>query len=235
MRGSIVVLALAVTPFVARTSLAQHGHGVPSHVVRREMAAARRNDDDSDNDRRNDDKKCEERQRGNPSQNGMDHRADPRTKGNKDCQTAPPPAPQPPPPPPPGTQPPPPPPPPPAPDTTPTVQPPAGHTIVQGSVFFDLNQDGSFGADEVALTGWTVTITGPMNMTTVTDGNGAYTFSGLVTGTYLVCVIPPMGWIQTPIANVPSCGTNLYGYSIDGVQLAGDVVYSGVDFGFISQ
>jgi len=237
MRGSIVVLALAVTPFIARTSLAQHRHEVPSHVVRREMPAARRDDDDSDNNRRNDDKKCDERQRGNPSQNGMNHRADPRTKGNKDCVTAPPPAPQPPPAPAPDTAPTPapPPPPPPAPDTTPTAQPPAGHTIVQGSVFFDLNQDGSFGADEVALTGWTVTITGPMNMTTVTDGNGAYTFSGLVTGTYLVCVIPPMGWIQTAIANAPSCGANLYGYSIDGVQLAGDVVYSGVDFGFISQ
>jgi hypothetical protein len=231
----MVVLALAVTPFIARTSLAQRQHGVPTHVVRREMpAASRRDDDDSDNDRRGDDKKCEERQRGNPSQNGWDHRADPRTKANKDCQTAPPPAPQPPPPPAPQ---PPPPAPAPAPDTTPTTPPPpAGHTIVQGSVFFDLNQNGSFDApDEVSLSGWTVAITGPMNLTAVTDGNGAYSFTGLVEGNYLVCVIPPMGWIQTALQGAPSCGANLYGYAIPAVQLAGDVVYSGVDFGFISQ
>ena len=240
MRGSIVVLALAVTPFIAQPSLAQRGP-VRSHVVRREMPAASRRDD---RDRgRSDDKKCEERKRGNPSQNGWDHRADPRTKGNKDCKTDPPPSQQPPsndpppapapaPDPAPSPAPPPPPPPPPAPDTTPTA---TGHTIVQGSVFFDIDGNGMFGADEVALSGWTVLLTGPMNLTAVTDGNGAYTFTGLVAGDYLVCVIPPAGWIQTAIAGAPSCGTNLYGYAIQGVQLAGDVVYSGVDFGFISQ
>lgn len=239
MRGSIVVLAFAVAPFVARASLAQEQQGherhwVQSHVVRRELPTARRDDD------RDDDKKCEERQRGNPSQHGMDHRADPRTKGNKDCKSDPPPAPQPPPP-----APAPAPAPTPAPDTTPTPAPPpppppapapAGHTIVQGSVFFDLDQNGAFDpSNEVALSGWTVSITGPMNLTATTDGNGAYEFDGLVAGNYTVCVIPPVGWIQTPIAGAPSCGTNLFGYSIQGVQLAGDVVYSGVDFGFISQ
>lgn len=107
---------------------------------------------------------------------------------------------------------------------------------MQGSVFFDLNGNGIFDLpDEVPLTGWTVSITGPMNLTAVTDGNGAYEFDGLIAGTYTVCVVPPAGWIQTPILNAPSCGTNLFGYSIPGQQLAGDVVYSGVDFGFISQ
>jgi SdrD B-like protein len=222
MRGSIVVLALAVTPFIARTSHAQHGNPVRSHMMRREMPAARRDDDDDrrGDKRRDDDKKCEEKRRGNPSQNGLDHRADPRTKGNKDCDTQQPPSQTPPPPP------------PPTPDPTPA---PAGHTVVQGSVFFDIDQDGLFGTDEVSLSGWTVQISGPMNLTATTDGNGAYTFSNLIAGSYTVCVIPPMGWTQTAIAGAPSCGANLYGYSITGVQLAGDVVYSGVDFGFISQ
>jgi len=76
MRGSIVVLALAVTPLVARVSQAQHR----PHWVRHDMPATSRHHDD-------DDKKCEDRKRGNPSQNGLDHRADPRTKGNKDCST----------------------------------------------------------------------------------------------------------------------------------------------------
>ena len=104
-----------------------------------------------------------------------------------------------------------------------------------GTVFFDIDQDGSLGPDEVALSGWTVQLTGPMNLTAVTDGNGAYSFSNLIEGTYLVCVIPPMGWTQTAIIGAPSCWTNLYGYSLLGQQLEGDVVYSGVDFGFISQ
>src|SRR5690348_5648750 len=160
MRGSIVVLAFVATPFVARVSFAQQQQGdeqhpkheqhwVQSHVVRREMPA--RHDDDRDN-------KCQERQRSNPSPSGMDHRADPRFRGNKDCKTDPPPAPQPPPPASDSTPTPPPAPAPapaPAPDTTPTA--PAGHTIVQGSVFFDLNQNGVFDTpDEVPLSGWTV-------------------------------------------------------------------------------
>jgi hypothetical protein len=190
-----------------------------------------RHDDDRDN-------KCKERQRGNPSHSGMDHRADPRYRGNKDCPTDPPPAPQPPPPasdstptPPPPT---PDPAPAPAPDTTPTA--PSGHTIIQGTVFFDLNQNGVFDTpDEVPLSGWTVSVIGPMSLTAVTDGNGAYEFDGLVAGTYTVCVVPPAGWLQTAIIGAPSCGTNLYGYSLLGQQLDGDVVYSGVDFGFISQ
>jgi hypothetical protein len=236
MRGSIVVLALAVTPFIASTSQAQHGRPVRSHVVRREMPALHRdNDNRRDNDsRRGIDKKCDSWHRGNPSQNGMDHRADPR-KSDSDCDVQQPPT-QSPPPPPPAPAPAPDPAPAPAPDPAPDPAPaPLGHTVITGSVFFDIDQDGMLGPDEVAESGWTVQLTGPMNLTTTTDGSGSYTFSGLIAGTYKVCVVPPMGWVQTPIANAPSCGTNLYGYSIDGVQLAGDVEYSGVDFGFISQ
>ena len=236
MRGSIVVLALAVTPFIAQ---AQHGKPVRSHVVRREMPALHRDDDN----RRGLDKKCDSWSRGNPSQKGLDHRADPR-KNDRDCDAQQPPTQSPPPPPPPtpdpAPAPAPPPPPAPAPDPAPAPAPdpapaPLGHTVITGSVFFDIDQNGSFGPDEVAESGWTVQLTGPMNLTTTTDGNGSYTFSGLIAGTYTVCVVPPVGWVQTPIASAPSCGTNLYGYTIEGVQLAGDVEYSGVDFGFISQ
>src|SRR5689334_4844915 len=95
MRGSLVVLALAVTSLVPRVSGAQ----VRSHAVRHVSPIAHRDDDKNHgkNDK-NDDKKCE---RGNPSQNGRDHRrADP--PGMKDCnvsqqggQTPPPPPPPP--------------------------------------------------------------------------------------------------------------------------------------------
>jgi hypothetical protein len=206
MRGSIVVLALAVTPLVARVSNAQ----VRSHAVRHETPIVRHDDD---RDKKSDDKKCEDRKRGNPSERGDERRADPRSKGNKDCddqgsqQTPPPPAPAP---------------------------APVGHTSVAGQVFFDLDHDGMLGVDEVGLSGWTVQISGPVTLTTTTDGNGAYSFDGLNAGSYVVCVVPPAGWTQTAIANAPSCGTLLFGYTIDAAALAVDISYTGIDFGFVS-
>ena len=202
MRGSIVVLALAVTPLIAQ---AQN----KPHWQRHDMPAASRSDD-----HRNDDKKCEERKRGNPSDNGRDHRADPRTKGNKDCDLG-------------GGDPTP----PPSPD--PVV---LGHTQIQGSLFFDVDHDGFFGPDEVGLAGWTVQVSGPMTASAITDGNGAYTITGLTTGTYTVCVMPPAGWSQTaPSAGAgPSCANGTVGISIEAPALVGDVWYSGVDFGFVS-
>lgn len=212
MRGSIVVLALIVTPLAARVSQAQHR----PHWVRHDLPA-RHHDDD---------KKCEDRTRGNPSQNGLDHRADPRTKGNKDCSvgsnsggstggttggtTS-------------GT-----------PDTASTQ---LGTTGIQGSLFFDVDQDGFFGPDEVGLAGWTVQVFGgPTTASAVTDGNGAYSITGLAAGTYTVCVMAPAGWTQTaPSAGTgPACVNATVGISIDAPAVVGDVLYSGVDFGFIS-
>jgi hypothetical protein len=217
MRGSIVVLALAVAPFVARVSNAQGR----SHAVRHETPIAQQDDRSRG---KSDEKKCEDRKRGNPSDNGLQHRADPRTKGNKDCD----PPQDPPPPPAPAPDP------APAPSPDPTPVPTLGHTSVYGNVFFDLDHDNVMGPDEVGLSGWTVQITGPVTLTTVTDGNGAYSFTGLDAGTYLVCVIPPAGWSQTPIVGNPSCGVGLFGYSIDAPALAVDVSYTGIDFGFVS-
>ena len=187
MRGTVVVLALAITPFVAKVSRAQGG----SHVVRHDMASPTSNS-----------KQCEERTRGNPSQTGADNRADPTTKGNKDC-------------------------------APPVVY---GHTQLQGSVFQDLNKDGTFGSDEVGLAGWTVQVFGPMSASAVTDVNGAYTITGLTAGDYVVCAMAPAGWTQTlPSAgNGPTCSNATVGISIQAPQLVGDVWYSGVDFGFVS-
>src|SRR3954471_2968745 len=108
MRGSIVVLALFVTPLVASVSQAQQRQNRP-HWRRHDLPAAQHVE------RKGDDKKCEEKNRGNPSQTGLYHRADPRTKGNKDCDLGTSGG---------GTDQTPPPPPPPAPD-------PVGHTGVQ--------------------------------------------------------------------------------------------------------
>lgn len=180
MRGSIVVLALVVSSFVPRLASGQGNS----------QAA-----------------QCKERQRGNPSQSGLDHRADPTTKGNKDCT-------------------------PPAPPPPPVVY---GHTSVSGSVFYDLNQDGVFDpVNEVGLSGWTVQISGPMSQTAITDGNGAYSFTGLTPGNYTVCVVPPAGWNPISPSSGPSCATG-FGYSVVAPQLVGDVAYTGYDFGWVSQ
>ena len=203
MRGSIVVLALAVSPLFASISQAQ-GHG--PHWQKRWTPAARRSDD----------KKCEDRQRGNPSDNGLNHRADPRAKGNKGCDLG-------------GDQTPPPPP-PPAADT-------AGQTQIQGAVFFDVDHDGAFGPDEVGLSGWTVQVSGPMNASAITDGNGAYSISNLVPGDYTVCAMPPMGWAQTSPGTgfgLPVCSNGTVGFGLNAPAVSGLTQYTGVDFGFVS-
>ena len=214
MRGSIVVLALAITPLFASVSQAQHGHG--PHWQRRWVPAAR-HDDDRDRRGKSDDKKCEDRQRGNPSDNGAKNRADPRLKGNKGCdndsQQAPPP----------------PPPPPPADD--------ASETQIIGSLFFDVDHDGALGTDEVGLAGWTVQVSGPMNASAVTDGNGAYTIGGLIPGSYTVCVMAPMGWAQTAPGTgwgLPTCSNGTVGFALDAPAVSGLTQYTGVDFGFVS-
>lgn len=215
MRGSIVVLALAVTALSARVSQAQHRG---PHWQRRWVPAAR-HDDDRDRGPKSDDKKCEDRQRGNPSDIGANHRADPRTKGNKGCDLST------------DQNPPPPPPPPPPPADT------AGHTDIQGSLFFDVDHDGAFGTDEVGLAGWTVQVSGPTNASAITDGNGAYILSGLTPGNYTVCVMAPMGWAQTAPGTgfgLPTCSNGTVGFSLEAPAVSGLTQYTGVDFGFVS-
>ena len=84
----------------------------------------------------------------------------------------------------------PPPPPPPPPDTTPTQPPPPppGSVSIDGNVWND--------GTGAALVGWTVTVSGPVNSSTVTDANGHYLFSGIPAGTYTVCEVVQSGWSQ---------------------------------------
>src|SRR5205085_6584961 len=63
MRGSLVVLAFAITPLIAKPSRAQDTTQTTSQT----------------------DKKCLLRDRGNPSDSGLANRADPTQQGNKDC------------------------------------------------------------------------------------------------------------------------------------------------------
>lgn len=73
-------------------------------------------------------------------------------------------------------------------------------------VWNDLNGDGVQDAGEAGLSGWTVTITGPVNASTTTGANGLYDFPNLPAGVYTACVTPVSGFAQT--------------YDLDGLQTA---------------
>lgn len=80
--------------------------------------------------------------------------------------------------------------------------------IISGTVFNDTDGDGVKDAGEGILSGRTVYIdadndkvldAGEKSMTT--DGNGAYSFTGLAAGTYKVRQVLPAGWSQTTPAS----------------------------------
>ena len=115
-----------------------------------------------------------------------------------------------------------------------------GHTTISGVVFFDIDQNGILGVDEVGLSGWQVQLIGPAStVSMMTDGNGAYSFPNLDAGTYTVCVIAPAGWNQiSPTNSSPNgtaCGTGGFGYTITAPTVATDTTIPNINFGFISQ
>jgi hypothetical protein len=59
---------------------------------------------------------------------------------------------------------------------------------IDGSVWND--------ATGAPLVGWTVTVSGPVNSSAVTDAFGHYVFSGIPAGTYTVCEVVQSGWNQ---------------------------------------
>lgn len=81
---------------------------------------------------------------------------------------------------------------------------------IEGQVFEDLNANGArdieqagLAGDEVIMPGWQIKLKGkdianrPVNITTITDSNGNYYFSGLTAGNYVVIEELPSDWVQT--------------------------------------
>jgi hypothetical protein len=70
-----------------------------------------------------------------------------------------------------------------------------------GFAYCDTNNDGSKQAGEVGLSGVTVKLTGtstdgPVNLTTSTDANGAYSFNNLKPGNYTITETQPDGYVD---------------------------------------
>ena len=102
---------------------------------------------------------------------------------------------------------------------------------VDGQKFEDLNangiKDNTNFISEVGLAGWNITINGTdtitntlVSMTTTTDANGNYNFTGLTAGTYTITETLQNGWVQT----APSGGS----YT---VTIISGTVMKGQDFG----
>jgi SdrD B-like domain len=68
---------------------------------------------------------------------------------------------------------------------------------ISGVVFNDLNGNGVQDAGEPGLTGWTVTATESVDLTTTTDSTGHFQITNVSSGTWTVRVVSPAGWVQT--------------------------------------
>ncbi len=92
---------------------------------------------------------------------------------------------------------------------------------ITGTVYNDLNGNGTRDGGEPGLAGWTVKLSGTVTTSTTTDANGTYTFPNLFPGAYTVTEQRGFGWAQTSPA-----GTS-YALSVsNSVRF-----YSGQDFG----
>ncbi len=110
----------------------------------------------------------------------------------------------------------------PAPNTPPPPPPPPpGSVSIDGTVWND--------ATGAVLPGWTITVSGPVNSSTVTDANGHYLFSGIPAGTYTVCEVVQSGWTEDYPTMSAACASGK-GYNF---SLTAGGSGSFVDFGDI--
>jgi hypothetical protein len=74
---------------------------------------------------------------------------------------------------------------------------------ISGKKFQDNNGDGIESGADAGLAGWTIQLdkdaNGTVDATTVTGPGGAYSFTGLVAGTYRIREVGQVGWTQTTV------------------------------------
>jgi len=121
----------------------------------------------------------------------------------------------------------PPPPPPPGEDPPPAAE----LAEIHGTAFGDLDFSFTRSPGETGLAGWTITLSGPVLAETLTDADGNYSFVGLPPGTYLICEVPQIGWMQTAPMDGPDCVSGNFGYTRVVSPDAPGVRFIGNDFG----
>lgn len=109
--------------------------------------------------------------------------------------------------------------------------------VLSGVVFRDLNNDGVQAATgEPGIAGVTVHLTGtdsqgnPIDKTTTTDANGAYTFDNLKAGTYSVQEVQPKGFADGTDKAGTSGGSTTTNDKITGIQFAAGGTATGYTF-----
>ncbi len=115
---------------------------------------------------------------------------------------------------------------------------------MSGYVYLDDNGTQTFGNGDRVITGATVQLTGTdlngntVSLTTTTDNNGYYIFSGLITGTYTITLLDGTPIFAAEVANVGTVNSSTDGTAsaltqIAQVQLIGGNVGVNYDFGGI--
>ena len=113
---------------------------------------------------------------------------------------------------------------------------------LSGTVYRDVNKNGTFDPGEPGLSGVTITLTGTddhanaVHVSAVTNGSGSYTFTNLRPGNYTITETPPAGFgPDTPAANVGSQGGTFSGAAITVTALTSGVLGIKNNFGELTQ
>ncbi|MEK7862813.1 MAG: CHRD domain-containing protein, partial [Chloroflexota bacterium] len=121
---------------------------------------------------------------------------------------------------------------------------------IGGVKFDDLDADGVRDAGEPGLAGWTIFLDADADgtldvgeLSTTTDGSGAYAFTGLMPGTYRVAEILQPGWERTApefamvldgASEVPANVTSAFGFAHFALDDSTRTLAFAVDFGALS-
>lgn len=95
-----------------------------------------------------------------------------------------------------------------------------------GTKFNDLNGNGVRDAGEPGLPNWTITATGPVSSTGLTDSKGDFCIDSLVDGAYTIAEMQQSGWLQTfPL----SFQNGTHTVTVAGGQTVGGILFGNIE------